>query len=168
MVSMESIKVQMADTFNMIKVGDIMLSPAVSVKENDDFSAVQKKFLENHLPYVCVTDDGQKLVGTISQKYLYKAQSPRKIIGDNPDYDPDIIVDGDSFYSKEVLDSYILSQIMNHIPFTMKHDQSLKEAIINMATKHLGCIPIVDESNKLSGVVTEQLIIKYIAERFFQ
>lgn len=146
-----------------VKIDEVMMKPAISVREDDDFSSVQEKFVKNHLTHVCVTDNHGKFVGLISQKYLYKAQSPRKIIGGDIEYKQDIIVDGDSFYNKEVLDSYILSKIMNRNPFTLKATQTLDEAIKAMSAKHMGCIAIVDGENKLLGVLTDQIIVKYLA-----
>ena len=145
------------------KIEDVMEKPAVSVKENDDFSVVQEKFVAKHLTHVCVVDNNNKLVGIISQKYLYKAQSPRKMAGDEIEYNPDIIIDGDTFYDKQVLDSYILSKIMNHNPYVLKMNQSLEDAMMAMSKKHLGCIAIVDDNGKLRGLLTDQIIVKFIA-----
>lgn len=147
------------------KIDDVMFKPPISVNETDDFSIVQQKFVDHKLYYLCVINDKRELVGTISQKYLYKAQSPRRMLSNDLEYSPEIIIDGDSFYTKEILDSYILSNIMNRNLRTLNADQSMADAVSMMANNHIGCIPIVDEKNKLDGLITEQLVVKFLSDQ---
>lgn len=163
MSNIEETRPYLRKLFQNVKVGDVMMTPAISIHETDNFSVAQEKFVDQHLTHICVVNDAGHLVGLISQKYLYKAQSPRKIFGEELEYDPDIIIDGDSFYDKEVLDSYMLPKIMSRDPFTMKIDQPLEDAIFNMANKRLGCVPIIDDKDVLRGVLTDQLIVKFLS-----
>lgn len=151
--------------FTQAKVRDVMDTKVVTVREDDDFSVAQRKFVENHITHLVIVNNQYQLVGLISQKYIYKTQSPRKIIGDELEPDPGILLDGDSFYLKETLDSYILRNIMKKNPFVLTPDDSLAEVIINMAKKNLGCIPIVDANRKICGVVTSQEIVQYLADK---
>ena len=149
--------------FNMTPIKEVMVKNVVTVFEDDELSVAQEKFVENHLYYLVVVDHHNKLVGLLSRKYIYKALSPRKIISEEMDYDPQLIIEGDSFYEKQSLDSYILRNIMNRNPFSLKPEDTLKTALLNMAKRNLSCIPIVDGKNEPRGVLSHQEIVGYAA-----
>ncbi len=155
----------LGDLFKKVKIQEIMNSAVIKVRMDDDFSNVEECFITHGLTHLPVVNYVDKLVGLISQKYLYKTQSPRKFFEEPQmiDPDPDKIVDGDSFYHKETLNSYILHQIMQKDPFTMGPEDSVGEAVKNMANKKLGCIPIVDPQHTICGILTNQDIIKFLA-----
>ena len=110
-----------------------------------------------------VVDSNNKLVGLISQKYLYKVQSPRKLMNEEQAYVPGVLVDGDSVYNKEVLDGYILRQVMFKKPFTMSPEHTLAEAVLYMSSRNVSCIPVVDADHVVMGVVTNREIVNFIA-----
>ena len=151
--------------FEMTKIQDIMRTPVITVYEDDDFSEAEEKFTHYGINYILVTNRENKLVGVLSQKYIYKTQSPRKILGhEELDYDPNIIVDGDSFYDKESLDRYILRNIMSKNPFVLSPEDSITDAVLAMDKKNLGCIPIVDEKNKVKGIVTDREVVRFLVQ----
>jgi len=154
------------DLFKNTKLEEIMRTPVITVREDDEFSDAEKKFISNHtINHLCVVNRENQLVGIISQKYIYKTQSPRKILGhEELDYSPDIMIDGDSFYHKDSLDSYILRSIMQKNPFTLKVDDSVADAIVNMNKRNLGCIPLIDDNKKIKGVLTNNEIVLFIAK----
>lgn len=150
-------------TFNATKIKDVMRSPVVTIHEDEDLSVAQIRFLNHHISHLLVLDRQNKLTGIISQKYLYKTQSPRKIMNEETKYVSGVIVDGESFYEKDMLDGYILRSVMNKNPYTMGSEESLGKAILMMEEKNLGCIPIVDANRQVLGVLTTQEIVHYIA-----
>lgn len=151
--------------FETTQVQEIMKTPVITVYEDDDFSEAEEKFIHYGINYVLVVSRQHKFVGLLSQKYIYKTQSPRKILGhEEIDYDPNIIVDGDSFYDKEGLDRYILRNIMSKDPFVMKPEDSVADAVFAMDKKNLGCIPILDQSGKIKGIVTNKEIVSFIVK----
>lgn len=149
--------------FHKIKVKDIMSAPLITVEVNDELSTVEGKFVEHGLYYLPVVESNGTLAGLISHKYLYKTQSPRKILGhEELEYDPSRIVDGDSYYNKEALDSFILRNIMYKNPFTLQPEDDLAAVITNMASRNITCIPIVDSKKKAVGIIVYKDIINYI------
>ena len=144
------------------KLKEIMSSPVVTIHEDEEFSKVEELFTQHGIYYLPVVDSEKKVVGLISQKYLYKMHSPRKIVSEQMEYRPDIIIDGDAFYDKETLDSYILRNIMLKDPLVLKGDESVKLAISHMVKRHLGCIPIVDGEQSIIGMVINEDIIRLI------
>src|SRR3990167_3906126 len=107
--------------FERVKISNVMSKP-VTINFKDTLSNAKLKFNNHNISHLIVVDDGGKLEGILSPKYLYKAQSPRKIITKDMGYARDIISDGDSFYMKETLDSYLLSNIMYKNPYTLGPD----------------------------------------------
>jgi len=149
--------------FENTKTKEIMTTPVETVIETEDLSVVEDTFIKKNVYYLAVLDDEKKFVGLISQKYLYKAHSPRKISGDNMDYDSQIIIDGDSYYDREKLDQILLYKIMNKNTFTLGPDDTVAMAVTNMAKKNLGCIPIINEKEKILGLLLSHNIIEFSA-----
>ena len=155
----------LASFLEAIKVDQVMAKNFVKVYEDDNVSEAQQKFVQYGVYYLIVVDHDEKLVGLLSRKYVYKAQSPRKIISEEMDYEPDLIIDGDSFYEKEVLDNYILRNIMLKHPFTLAAEETLSKAILNMVYRNIVCIPIVDKKNNVLGVLTYMEILEFLAKK---
>ena len=153
------------DVLKATKLKMVMDKHVVTVNAEDEFSLVHVKFTSDHVTHLVVVDSEDHVVGLISQKYLYKTQSPRKVVSEEMEYRPDLLRDGqDTFYTKDMLDSYILSKIMQKKPLTLGPDDNLSEAILHMANKKLSCIPIVDGQNKILGVVTHMEIIQFLSK----
>lgn len=136
-------------------------SPAV-IKESADLAEAQIMFQEQKVSHLLVSNNKNILVGIVSPKYLYKTHSPRKILGDVVLSDPDVILDGDSFYSKESLDKYILKHLMYQDPPSLTPEHTLAQVILRMYHGKVSCLPIVDENKCIVGVITNQEIINFI------
>ena len=151
--------------FNTIKIKAIMSHPVTTVQETDDLSEVEKIFIEQGSTHVCIVDADNKLTGLITQKYLYKVRSPQKILpGRSLKHDENTLIDGDSFYDKKTLDGYILRELMDKNFSTLHPDDTVSKALSFMARLNVGCIPIVDENQKVRGLLKEHHIIKTLAE----
>jgi len=105
--------------FENILVSEIMKKKPITIYSDQEVSEAQEMFTNHMLSHLLVIDREQQLIGLLTQKYLYKAQSPRKFLTNDILYDPNIIVDGDAFHLKESLNSYILSKMMKKFPFTL-------------------------------------------------
>lgn len=151
-----------AKLFIGLATQDIMLKNPVTIRSDENLSKALSIFVKQRVFYLPVINSSNRLVGTLTQKYLYKIRSPRRIIDQDMEFNKEVLRDGDSFYEKETLDSYILSNIMFKTPFTMSPEDSAAEAILHMADKRLGCIPIVDDQGTIKGVLTAEEIIKYL------
>ncbi|MBF0521677.1 MAG: CBS domain-containing protein [Candidatus Omnitrophica bacterium] len=155
---------QIKKFFENIKLEEVMDKQVVTIREDADGSEAQVKFINNKINHLIVIDADKKVVGLISRKYLYKTQSPRKIMQEEMDYEPGIVIDGDSFYEKETLDNIILSNIMFRNPFTLGPQDKLAKAVKAMGERFIACIPIVDANQKVIGVITDLEVIRFIAK----
>lgn len=145
------------------KVASIMQRKVITVHEDDPLSVVHNTFVANGLTHVIIVNEANQVSGLISQKYLYKTHSPRKIMS-MLEYDSDKLIDGDCYFSKEALNSFRLKRIMKASPFTVKSDRTVLDVANLMAKRNLGCIPVVDKQKHVIGVVTEYLLIKFFAK----
>jgi len=138
--------------------------PAPCINETDSLVLAYRMFKEKRLTHIMVVNDEKKLVGLISQKYLYKTVAPKKVIpGEELEIRPGILIDGDSFFTKELLDSYLLDSVMNKAPFTLTREDSVGVAIIAMNEKVLSCIPVINDDKVLEGMIMDRHIIEYIS-----
>ena len=149
-----------------IKLKEVMKSPVACVYEDDDLSKVEESFVKNNTYYLPVISHDKRLVGLISRKYLYKTQSPRQVVDQydvQVQYDPDLIMDGNSFYSKETLNSFILRNVMQRDPLVLKEIDTLRDAVLRMDAMKAGCIIIVDNDQQVRGIFSSQEIVRFLS-----
>jgi acetoin utilization protein AcuB len=126
-----------------MKVMDLMQKKVFTVMANDKVDRVF--FLihyENirHLPVV----DGEKVVGIVSDRDLYKALGPKRHSRAIVEQKNDTIL---SVSSKKVC------HIMRRGVITIDPEASIKRAAIILGKKKIGALPVVKE-NKLVGIIT--------------
>ena len=151
-----------------IFVEEVMEPNPVTVYEDDELSVVEKLFVDKSIYYIPVIDRNDQLVGLASRKYLYKTFAPRKILNDQMRFEPGIIVDGESFYDKEMLDLFILRSMMHKNPPTMGLKEKFSDAIQWMLKDHMGCIIIIDKSRKPKGILTSYSIVSFLGRILLQ
>jgi len=128
---------------------DVMVKPVIAVRDIDDFHVVQDKMETFGIRHLPVVNDAGVLVGIITERYLYKIHSPRKL------------EDGSWHYDHDMLDSFILKNVMVKEPFTLRADNTLKDAMEAMIEHKYGCIVIVDDYKRPHGVITRGSILKF-------
>ncbi len=131
-----------------IKVKDVMVSPVITVHENDELHIIQDKFATYDIRHLPVINDAGRVVGLIGQRDLYKIHSPRRL------------EDGSWYYDKDMLDSFILKNVMVKDPYFLKPENTLEDIMKDMVRFKFGCIPIVDEYGKPVGIITRDTIIQ--------
>ena len=149
-----------------IKLKDIMKAPVACVYEDDALSVVEEAFVQNNIYYLPVISHDRKLVGLVSRKYLYKTQSPRQVVDQydvQVQYDPDLIMDGNSFYSKDTLNSFILRNIMQRDPLVLQETDTLRDAVLRMHALNTGCIVVVDQNREVRGIFSSQEIVHFLS-----
>lgn len=131
------------------RLKEIMVAPVVTVRENEELHVVLDKLITHDIRHLPVVNEPGNVVGLISQRHLYKVHSPRKL------------EDGSWYYDKDVLDTFILKNVMVRDPFLMQAENTLHEAMSAMAQSKFGCIPIVDRYRLPVGIITRSDILKF-------
>lgn len=129
-----------------MQVNEIMSSKVVTVGMDDTLKVVKALFENLPFHHLLVVEDG-KLIGVISDRDLLKAISPN--IGTNIESYKDVAT-----LNKKV------HQIMSRNPVTLPPDASVIDAITAFNSHSISCLPIVDGSAKVVGIVSWRDMLK--------
>jgi len=147
-----------------VHVEDIMTSPVRRVSEDANLGEVQELFTREGMSHVCVVDQNARLIGLISSKYLYKAQSPQRVMtGVVADREEQIMLDGDSYYGRDSLNDIYVSEVMQTMPPTLYAQDSVELAIRRMIHLKVDFMPVINQDEKVKGVLKERNIINLIS-----
>lgn len=135
-----------------VPLSEIMVRTPVTVSVDAPFSKVEELLRVKRIRHLPVVNEKKVLVGIITQTDLYRTVSPMRSL------------EGDLFYTKDVLNSYILKNAMTKNVITLKPEDNMAKAIELMLKKRYGCIPIVDPENHLMGIITQIDILKAISK----
>ena len=136
---------------NKVKIDEIMTKKVISIHENDRFSLVEEKLREFRIRHLPVIDEGGKLVGIVTQRDLYRTQSPRHLEDDT------------WYYDQKSLDSHILKHVMTKDPVALNPEDAIAKAVVLMVERKYGCLPIVQKDRTLCGIITQLDILKIAA-----
>ncbi len=128
-------------------LGEIMTTRVVTVEFDDSLATVKEIFDSLRFHHLLVIGSDKRLCGVISDRDLLRAISP--YVG-TP--------------SETVRDSATLKkrahQIMTRSPITLRPDASLADAIQLLLSHRVSCIPIVDESFSVVGIVSWRDVLR--------
>jgi CBS domain-containing protein len=125
-----------------LRVRDVMTAEVTTLKRNDKLTLaddIMHLGRIRHLPVL--DDDGQELVGIVSQRDLFRG-ALAKALG----Y-------GQSAQRK-LMDSLVVKEVMSTDGVTTSPDISLVEAARVLMERKIGCLPVV-ENGRLVGILTE-------------
>jgi acetoin utilization protein AcuB len=100
-----------------------------------------------HLPVM----DGDRLVGIISERDLFKASLASVI-----DYDYQI--------KRDYMKTVVIKEVMKSDPITIHPDATVKEAAQLMLQHKIGCLPVV-EGDRMVGLITETDILRHFVDQ---
>lgn len=121
---------------------EIMTKDPVTLNIDDSFCQVAKIFQEKDIRHLPIVNSQGVILGIISQRDLNRITSPKR----SPN--------GDYLYDPEELARYILKQHIVQTVFSLSPEDTLEKAVELMATKKLGCIPVVTPDGKVVGIAT--------------
>ncbi len=135
-----------------VTLGEVMTSPAISLHEDAPFRQVVNILQRSRIRHLPIVNSKNEVVGILSQRDLYKIQPPHKN------------EDGVWVYDLDILDGFILRNVMVPNPFVLSKKSVLSEALGPMVRSKYGCIPVIDENKKLCGIITQYDILKIAYE----
>jgi len=135
-----------------LKVRDIMTAQVTTLKPNDKLTLaddVMRLGRIRHLPVV--GDDGEQLVGIVSQRDLFRGALAQAL--------------GYGQYAqRKLLDTFSVKDIMGTDVITAGPDTPLIEAARVLMERKIGCLPIV-ENGRLVGIITEGDFVALVARK---
>lgn len=130
----------------MLTVEELMTRDLVTLAEDDDILRGDDLLAEYDIRHLPVVKEG-KLVGVVSHRDLIRALARQELTPGKP--------------PMQVRD------VMTHAPDTLKPTSSVHEAIHRMLDHKFGCVPVVEDGNRLVGILTETDLIR-LADRLLE
>jgi CBS domain-containing protein len=129
-------------------VGDIMTKEVHSVRPSDRIIHARRLLIDNDIARIPVIDNG-KVVGMLSDREIAFAFADLKksySIG----------------HQHHRLRELLVKDVMKAPALTIKIDTSTEDAAKTLLKHEIGCLPVVDEKEKLAGMVTRTDLVRLI------
>ncbi|MBE2237545.1 MAG: CBS domain-containing protein [Caldilineaceae bacterium] len=132
-------------------VRERMTSPAVTITAETPFQEGLKLLRDKKFRRLPVVDSAGKIVGIVSERdMLHASPSPATSLS--------------VWEVNYLLWKLKISDIMTHNVLTINQDTPVEDAASLMVTHKIGGVPVVDDSGKVVGVITETDIFKAFVE----
>jgi CBS domain-containing protein len=145
-----------------MKARDVMVSPVITVGENNTVRDVVKLLTTHHISAVPVVDHAGKLVGIVSEADLMH----RKEAGtERPSSWWLAMISGDRALATEYVQSHAMkvADVMTREVQTAHPDTPLCEIADVLEEKHVKRVPIVNDAGDLVGIVSRANVIQAVA-----
>lgn len=125
-----------------MKVKDLMHTHIVTLHSSDTLNIAEDIMSMGRIRHLPVLDGGNRVVGIVTQRDLYKA-SISSVLGI------------DRTREQEWLGKVKVRDVMTTTVTMIGAEAGVVEAVDKMVTEKIGCLPVVDEQGKLMGLLTE-------------
>lgn len=125
-----------------MKVKDLMHTHIVTLHSSDALNVAEDIMSMGRIRHLPVLDGGNRVVGVVTQRDLYKA-SISSVLGI------------DRTREQEWLGKVKVRDMMTTTVTMIGAEAGVVEAVDKMVTEKIGCLPVVDEQGKLMGLLTE-------------
>jgi CBS domain-containing membrane protein len=132
-----------------LRVRDLMTSDVLVVGPDDPVTKIRDLMADRHIRHVPVVDDGQDLVGVVSDRDLLA-----RTLGTDTDLPLSL--------QAELLDADKVRDVMTWDVETVDVDEDVLTAAQVMLENKYGCLPVLEEG-KLAGILTEADFVRFVA-----
>lgn len=130
-------------------IRDWMTQEVITVEPGVSMMKASRLMKEHNIHRLPVADEDGRLVGIISDRDIKEA-SPSKVT----------TLDMHELYY--LLSEIKVTDIMSRNPIAMRGDDSVEQAALLMLEKHFGGLPVVDDENKVVGIITDSDVFKVL------
>ena len=135
-----------------LKVRDVMTADPTTLKRNDKLTLADDIMLLGRIRHLPVLDDdGQRLVGIVSQRDLFR-DALAQALGYG------------RHAQRKILDTLSVKEVMTGDVVTTSPDTSLVEAARLLTERKIGCLPVV-ENGRLVGILTEGDFVALVSRK---
>lgn len=134
-------------------VREIMMGSPVTLKPDDTLKLANDVISLGRVRHIPIVDDG-RLVGVLSERDLIGTAANR-------------IFGLKQKTRSALLKTLLIKDIMKKRILTVEPDTKIREAARLMATKEIGCLPVMSEG-ALVGLVTTTDILRYVERSGYQ
>jgi CBS domain-containing membrane protein len=126
----------------MLTVSDLMTTQIFSLLETDTLYAAKQIMEMARIRHVPIVDEKQHFIGLITHRDMLSVAVSR-------------LSDIDEPTQNEIAAGIPLREIMRRDVTTISPETTLREAAEKLLLHKYGCLPVVDPSKKLVGILTE-------------
>jgi CBS domain-containing protein len=130
--------------------GDVMTTPAVTVREGQMLSEAVDLMLSNSLKRLPVVDDSGHLTGMLSRLDVF-----RTVMRETPDWK--------TFRAQNIQVDYLkkVGDVLRRDTHTVSPDTSLEEVIRTIDRNDIQRVAVVDAEGKLAGLISDRDLLSY-------
>jgi osmoprotectant transport system ATP-binding protein len=122
----------------LIKAGDIMIKDPVTISPERRSLQALERMRTQKVDSLLVVDKDNKLIGLVTIKYLHQHLGEGEKVAD----------------------------LMLANPTSIKEDVDVSTVLALMAREQVGYLPVVDEDNRLKGLITRASLVNVLGERY--
>ncbi len=147
-----------------MKAKDIMNKDVISVKEEDKVEDLVKIMLNSGISGVPVVDDNGSVVGIVSETDLIYPEKSLHLPAFIPILDGIVFLESFKKLEREIkkMTAYRVKDVMNKKVITVKEDTEVERIVNILLDKKINRVPVVDDENKLVGIITRSNILRHI------
>ena len=131
-------------------VRDLMSSEVVTLERNDKLGLADQIMNLGRIRHMPVLDEDGRLCGVVSQRDLFRGALATAL-------------GYGTVAQQKILDSLLVKEVMATEPATAAPDTPIAEAAAVMQRRKIGCLPVVDDTGKLVGILTESDFVSHVA-----
>ncbi len=130
------------------KIGDVMISNPLCIRETDVLNFYDPKLPWRQYRHLPVVDSENVLKGILSHRDIMD-EAVNRLVGPQT---------GNSDFTSEK--GIPVNTIMKKEVVSIHPEATVQEAAYKMFSNKCGCLPVVDERNRVLGIVTEADLVK--------
>jgi len=119
------------------RVADVMTKGVITLNPNNSFAKAVELMATGNFRHLVIADEEQKVLGVISDRDIFRCQS--RIA---------------EWQVKQV------GEVMTSQPITVTPETLLSVAVSTMVSKKINCLPVVEDTGTVCGIVTSTDIMK--------
>lgn len=148
----------------VMKVQDIMTQNVITIKDTDTVENCAKLLYEHDISSMPVVNEEGDLVGIISEKDLIKRASRIQVPNVIELLGGFIYLNNPNKFMDEVKSAMalIVEEMMTKKVITIKADETMEEAATIIVDKGIKRLPVLDENDKLVGIIARRDIMKHL------
>ncbi len=147
-----------------MKAKDIMNKDVISVRAEDKVEDLVKILLNSGISGVPVVDDQESVVGIVSEADLIYPEKSLHLPAFIPILDGIVFLESFKKLESEIrkMTAYKIKDVMNKNVITVKEDTEVERVVNILLDKKINRVPVVDDENKLVGIITRSNILRHI------